>query len=111
MTDVDEETEETEESEASEEKESAKEELFEAIDHFKRAAGLFFDKASKDPTLKNATDEAEKVIQKVGDAAEPLARQLAGELSKMTKRISDTVQENVSKKKGSRPPKAEEPDD
>jgi hypothetical protein len=83
----------------------AKDELFEAIDHFKRAANIFFDKAAKDPTVKRTTDEAERVIQKVGDAAEPLARQLAGEISKMTKRISDTVQENVgTKKKKSEPP-------
>jgi len=87
--------------------ESAKQELFEAIDHFKKAAGLFFDKATSDPTVKNAAGEAERVIQKVGDAAEPLARQFAGELSKMTKRISESVQEAVERPKKSEPP----PDD
>jgi gas vesicle protein len=91
----------------------AKDELFEAIDHFKRAANIFFDRATKDPTMKNAADEAERVIQKVGDAAEPLARQLAGEISKMTKRISESVQEAVErpKKKSAPPPRADDDDD
>jgi hypothetical protein len=82
----------------------AKDELFEAIDHFKRAANILFDRAAKDPTIKSATTEAERVIQKLGATAEPLAKQLTGELSKLTKRITDTVE---GRRKSDAPP----PDD
>jgi hypothetical protein len=84
----------------------AKDELFEAIDHFKKAATILFDKATSDPTVKSATDEAERVIKKLGDTAEPLAKQLTSELGKLTKKISDVVSETAagSKKKSSPPP-------
>ncbi len=109
---------------------SAQDELFEAIEHFKSAAGMLFDKASTsatkgassaakavddarakvdpairdtakkaddfvakniDPALDSATREAERVIKKLGDGAEPLARQLAGELGRLTRRLSDAL--------------------
>ncbi len=69
----------------------AKDELFVAIEHFKNAASILFDRAAKDPSLRNATHEAERVIQKVGASAEPLARSLAGELSKLTRQVADAV--------------------
>lgn len=85
-----------------------REELFEAIDHFKKAANALFDRASKDPTIKSATSEAERVIQKLGATAEPLARQLTGELSRLTKRISEQVSETTGgRRKSETPP----PDD
>jgi len=109
---------------------TAKAELFDAIDHFKNAAGLLFDQAAKskpmqrasdavddamekidpsvksatkkaddfvqkkvDPAFSSATKEAERVITKLGQSAEPLARQLGSELTKLTKRISAAVGE------------------
>lgn len=93
-----------------------KKELFEAIDHFKQAASLFFDKASKsdaakkvqsaiesasekadgwtekiDPAFESASKEAERVIGKLGATAEPLAKQLTGELKSLTKRFGDVA--------------------
>lgn len=78
---------------------NAKDELLEALGHFKRAANIVLDKATSDPTVKTATDEAERVIQKVGDAAEPLARQFAGELSKMGSMLAGAVQDATSRVK------------
>lgn len=78
-----------------------KAELFEAIDHFKKAANIMFDRATNDPTIKSATSEAERVIHKLGATAEPLARQLTGELSRLTKRISETVE---GRRKSETPP-------
>lgn len=83
---------------------NAKAELFEAIDHFKRAANILFDRAAKDPTIKSATTEAERVIQKLGATAEPLARQLTGELSRLTRRITDSVSENLEGRRKSESP-------
>jgi len=115
------------------ETDDAKKELFEAIDHFKQAASLFFDKASKsdaarkvqsaienasekadgwaeklDPALQSASKEAERVIGKLGATAEPLAKQLTGELKALTKRLGD-----VARGGGERPsrPDAQSNDD
>jgi len=107
----------------------AKKELFEAIDHFKQAASLFFDKASKspavtktvsaiesasekadgwtekiDPAFESASKEAERVIGKLGATAEPLAKQLTGELKSLTKRFGD-----VARGAGKRRPPPEGP--
>lgn len=82
-----------------------KAELFEAIDHFKKAANIMFDRAANDPTVKSATSEAERVIQKLGATAEPLARQLTGELSRLTKRITEQVSDTMEgRRKSERPP-------
>jgi len=90
----------------------AKDELFEAVEHFKKAANILFEKASRDPKVKSATAEAEKVIHKLGDKAEPLARQLTGELAKLTRRISDTVSEAVEgRRRSERPPPADAEED
>ena len=88
----------------------AKDELFEAIDHFKNAASILFDRASRDPAVKsatkeagkvvraidpavkNATKEAEKVVRKIGDAAEPLAKQLTDEVSRLTRDVLSAVE-------------------
>ena len=86
------------------EHESAKEELFEAIDHFKNAASILFGRVADDPTLKSATKEAERIAKKIGDAAEPLAKQLTGEVSRMTKDILDAVESGTKKKRSTRPP-------
>jgi hypothetical protein len=95
-------------------KPNAKDELFEAIDHFKNAASILFDRAAKDPGVRSATKEAEKildkindaaepVVKKVGEAAEPLAKQLTGELSKLTRNVLDAVE---GKRKSDAPPPA-----
>lgn len=87
---------------------AAKQELFEAIDHFKKAANILFDRAAKDPAVKTATEEAERVFKKLGNTAEPLARQLTDELGRLTKRVSDTVADAAqSRRKSETPP----PDD
>jgi len=69
----------------------AKDELFDAIDHFKNAAQILFQKARRDPMVHTAATEAERVLQKIGETAEPLAKQLTDELTKLTKKISETV--------------------
>lgn len=93
----------------------ARDELFEAIDHLKNAAGILFDKASKDPTFDRATTEAEKVVtkiadstepfvSKIADSTEPIARQVTSELAKLTRKLSDAMRESAersSKKKKS----------
>lgn len=84
------------------EERAAKDELFEAIDHFKNAASILFNKATKDPTVKSATKEAERIAKKIGDAAEPLAKQLTGELSRLTKDVLDVVEGGTKSKKGAK---------
>ncbi|MBK8168862.1 MAG: hypothetical protein IPK60_00790 [Sandaracinaceae bacterium] len=79
----------------------AKDELFEAIDHFRSAASILFERATKDTTLRQATAEAERVVQKIGATAEPLAKQLATELAKLTRTIVESVD---SKRKSEVPP-------
>jgi hypothetical protein len=84
---------------------TAKDELFDAIDHLRNAAGILFEKASKDPTFDRATSEAEKVVTKIADSTEPLvnkiaegtepiARQVTGELAKLTRKLSDAMKES-----------------
>lgn len=88
----------------------AKDELFEAIDHFKNAASILFTRATKDPTVKSATKEAGRIAKKIGDAAEPLAKQLTGELSRLTKDVMDAVDggtKSISKKSKKPRPEAE----
>jgi hypothetical protein len=86
---------------ADDEEHSAKEELFEAIDHMKNAASILFGRAASEPALKNATKEAGRIARKIGDAAEPLAKQLTGEVSRMTRDIMQAVEGKppVAKKK------------
>jgi hypothetical protein len=86
----------------------AKDELFVAIEHFKNAASILFDRAAKDPSLRSATHEAERVMQKVGATAEPLARSLAGELSKLTRQVADAV--DGRRKSDVPPPRRDTPD-
>jgi hypothetical protein len=77
----------------------ARDELFEAIDHLKNAAGILFDKASKDPTFDRATTEAEKVVTKIADSTEPIARQVTSELAKLTRKLSDAMRESAERSK------------
>lgn len=88
----------------------AKDELFEAIDHFKNAASILFDRARKDPAVRSGLSEAERFAKKLGDAAEPLAKQLTDELGRMTKDVMKTV-EGATKKKSSPPPSSSSSDD
>lgn len=86
----------------------AKEELFEAIDHFKNAASILFNRATKDPTVKTATKEAERIARKIGDAAEPLAKQLTSELTRLTRDVKQAVEGSKPKK---RKPASDRPSD
>jgi hypothetical protein len=70
----------------------AKAELFEAIDHFKNAASILFERATNDPAVRSATKEAGRLAKKIGDAAEPLAKQLTGELSRLTRDVMEVVE-------------------
>jgi hypothetical protein len=70
----------------------AKDELFEAIDHFKNAASILFGRAASDPAVKTAKKEAGRIAKKIGDAAEPLAKQLTTEISRLTKDVMETVE-------------------
>src|SRR5687767_7847088 len=88
----------------------AKDELFEAIEHFKNAAGILFQRAQKDPTIRTATAEAGKVIQKLGETAEPLAKQLTNELGKLTRTITEAV-DGKRKSEVPPPPAADVKDD
>lgn len=72
--------------------EKATDELAEAAKHVKHAAQIFFDKASKDPSFKAAAAEAERVIEKVGSSAEPLAKQIASELGKLGRAIAQNLE-------------------
>ena len=95
------------------EEQSAKEELFEAIDHFKNAASILFGRAANDPALKNATKDAGKLARKIGDAAEPLAKQLTGDITRMTRDVMAAVEgkpktTGKKKKKKQAEPKDEE---
>lgn len=83
----------------------AKDELFEAIDHFKNAASILFERATKDPAVKSATKEAERIAKKIGNAAEPLAKQLTGELSRLTKDVMEVVDGKPKKPASKRAPK------
>ncbi len=83
----------------------AKDELFEAIDHFKNAASILFDRAAKDPAVKSATKEAGRLAKKLGDAAEPLAKQLTGELGRLTKDVMEVVEGKGKKPASKRPSK------
>lgn len=69
----------------------AKEELFEAIDHFKNAASILFSRATSDPAVKKAGKEVRRVVDEVSDAAEPLAKELTTELGRLTKDIMKAV--------------------
>lgn len=70
----------------------AKAELFEAIDHFKNAASILFDRATSDPALRTATKEAGRVVKKIGDAAEPIAAELTKELGRLTRDVMSVVE-------------------
>jgi hypothetical protein len=69
----------------------AKEELFEAIDHFKNAASILFNRATKDPAVKTATKEAGRVVKQIGDAAEPLAKELTKEVGRLTRDVLGAI--------------------
>ena len=75
--------------------------------HEKKMALGVFDRATKDPAVRHATTEAERVIQKVGATAEPLARSLVGELAKLTRQVADAV-DGRRKSEVPPPPKKDE---
>lgn len=98
----------------------AKAELFEAIDHFKNAASILFERATTDPAVKSATKEAgvavksatkeaERVVRQIGHAAEPIAKQLTGELGRLTRDVMSVVEgKKKPSKKAKRPSDEEE---
>lgn len=73
------------------EERDAKDELFDAIDHLKNAANILFARASKDPAVQSATKEASKVAKQIGDAAEPIAKELTKEVGRLTNDVLGAV--------------------
>lgn len=58
--------------------------------------------------MKSATKEAGRIAKRIGDAAEPLAKQLTGELSRLTKDVMDAVDGGTkSSAKKSKKPRTE----
>ena len=106
MTDVDDE--ERNESEAPMEAEQpppaeaaeAKDEFVEALAHFKSAASIMLERATRDPRLKDASREAGRVLSKLGSAAEPVARQFGDELSRLTQKMTSDDAEPVIRQVG-----------
>lgn len=83
---------------------NAKDEIVEALDHFKNAASILFGRAVSDPAVKSATREASRIARKIGDAAEPLAKQLTSELGRLTKDVMETVEGAVEGATQRKPP-------
>lgn len=83
---------------------NAKDEIVEAIAHFKNAASILLDRATKDPTIRSATTEAERLAKKLGSAAEPLARQLTDEVSRFTTDVWSVVEGRAVRRSRRAPP-------
>ena len=73
----------------------AKEELFEALDHFKRAASLFFDRGSE--ATKAAGESAEKVLSGITPAVNSMAQSVSKEAEKVAEKIDPTVRSVADK--------------
>ncbi|MEM7447813.1 MAG: hypothetical protein AAF355_06185 [Myxococcota bacterium] len=71
--------------------EDAGQELRSALNHFASAASMAFDRATKDPALRNATSEAERAVRKIGATAEPMARHVIEEITKLGKRVGSRI--------------------
>jgi hypothetical protein len=84
-------------------------ELAEAAEHVRNAANILLERATRDPSLRNAAQEAERVLQKVGATAEPLARSLFGELTKLGRQVAEAVE--GPRKTESAPPPRDDADD
>lgn len=83
-------------SERPESYETAKDELIEALDHFKNAAGFLFGRVAKDvsrETKEIAKDpvvqDAGKVVKRLGREAEPVVREMAGHVRTLSQRLLD----------------------
>ena len=85
---------------ADEKERDAKNELAEAFDHVKNAASILFDRAAKDPGLKTATKEAERVVKQIGDAAEPVVQELSKEVGRITRDVLAAVERTRKKLEG-----------
>jgi hypothetical protein len=90
-----------------------KDELREAFTHLKRAAGLVLGQASKDPALKYARDGAVEAIRKLGETAEPVAKQAftvtsaaASEASRALFDVAGKLSERLSSRPGAAPTSA-----
>ena len=84
----------------------AKDELLEAIDHLRNAATILFDRAARDPAVERATEEADKVLTKIADSAEPVARQVTSEVARLTKRLSSALSESFDNVR--KPPRSDD---
>jgi hypothetical protein len=94
----------------------AKEELFEAIEHFRKAATILFERAQEKPAMKEAERVVDKVteaadpvldkvqaatkpvVDKVAEATEPVVKQAVSELAKLTRSLLDAVDKPPAKK-------------
>lgn len=77
---------------------TAKDELFEAIDHFKAAAGKLFDKAAASKTLKSVGDKVDEVASKIDKStAAKKVEDLAGKLDPALETAGKEAERVISK--------------
>ena len=58
--------------------------------------------------MKTATQEAGRLAKKLGDAAEPLAKQLTDDLSRLTKDVMEVVEGKGKRRAPTPPPRADD---
>ncbi|MFK7988652.1 MAG: hypothetical protein AB8I08_21715 [Sandaracinaceae bacterium] len=73
------------------EEREAKDEFLEALGHLKSATSILFNRAAKDPAVKEVAKEASRVAKQIGDAAEPLAKQVGDAAEPLARQLGDEV--------------------
>lgn len=73
------------------EEREAKDEFMEALGHLKSATSILFNRAAKDPAVKEVAKEASRVAKQIGDAAEPLAKQVGDAAEPLARQLGDEV--------------------
>lgn len=80
------------ESAAEPEMRHAKDELFEAIDHFKKAATILFERAQREPAVRTGVKDVERVVGKVTDAADPVLDKVQEAAQPMVDKVTETAE-------------------
>lgn len=70
----------------------AKDELFEAIDHFKKAATLLLERAQREPAVRTGVKDVERVVGKVTDATEPVLDKVQEAAQPMVTKVTETAE-------------------
>ncbi|MEZ4254323.1 MAG: hypothetical protein R3A78_01195 [Polyangiales bacterium] len=79
--------------------EDPNDELREAVAHLRKAAGIWLEKASKDPAVRYARDGAVEMIRKFGETAEPVAESMVQEATKVAEEARKRVSEQPAAKR------------